>query len=221
MLGFVNSEIESLVTQAFGSELKAGAIKLAGKILSNELDDDLLPLRTVLRLSQSEFSDGIFSWRGFLYFKWRADDLRERLRDVMAGLAGYQPMGSVDTSLRDYINEVRPRLAKAIVTSIARVNETLCVYDVAYQALCHNHNPGPFRRFLLNGPELFFELGESIGILSHIQTFWQYRIGTRSIRDRLSSEEYCEILMNFEDSLAALYVDSPATMAASEFGLTV
>lgn len=205
MIGFANAEIERLVLTAFGKHLIGGAgLKLAGKILSNELDKELWPLKTTLRMSDEEFSDGIFSWRGFLYFKWRHTELQDEMRKVLEGLASYQPAGQADETLREYLREVRPRLARRIVSAIANVGRTLNIYDQAYHALIDGQDPGPFRRFLLDGPKLFFELGESIGILSHIGSFWSYRMNTVLHSHRLTPLEYSDILMDFEESLAAL-----------------
>lgn len=205
MIGFANEEIERLVSTAFGSAMSGGAaIKLAGKILANELDKELWPLKKTLRMSDEEFSDGIFSWRGFLYFKWRHLELQEEMRKVLEGLASYQPIGSSDEGLREYLKEVRPRLARKIVNAIANVGRTLNVYDQAYHALVEGENPGPFRRFLLDGPGLFFELGENIGILSHIGSFWSYRMSQQMMTQRLTPLEYGDILMDFEDSLSVV-----------------
>ncbi len=207
MIGFANEEIERLVRTAFSGSIGGSAIKLAGKILANELDTELWPLKATLRMSDDEFSDGIFSWRGFLYFKWRHIELQDEMRKVLEGLSTYQPIGPCDDGTRDYLKEVRPRLAQRIVNAVASVGRTLNVYDMAYHALVHGENPGPFRRFLLDGPSLFFELGESIGILSHIASFWTYRMGQQMMTQRLTPFEYGDILMDFEDSLSVVSLD--------------
>ena len=205
MIGFANEEIERLVRTAFSSSMSGGAaIKLAGKILANELDKELWPLKATLRMSDDEFSDGIFSWRGFLYFKWRHIELQEEMRKLLEGLSTYQPIGACEDGMREYLKETRPRLARRIVNAIANVGRTLTIYDQAYHALVDGANPGPFRRFLLDGPSLFFELGECIGILSHIGSFWSYRMGQQMMTQRLTPAEYGDILMDFEDSLLAV-----------------
>jgi hypothetical protein len=155
-------------------------------------------------MSEEEFSDGIYSWRGFLYFKWRHLELQDEMRKVLEGLASYQPIGSADEAMKEYLREVRPRLARKIVDAIQGVGRTLNVYDQAYHALVQGENAGPFRRFLLDGPGLFFELGENIGILSHIGSFWQYRMGQAMLNQRLTPTEYSDILMDFEDSLSMI-----------------
>ncbi len=205
MVGFANAEIERLVVTAFGNAFSGDAgIKLAGKILADELDKELGPLRRVMRMTEEEFSDGIFSWRGFLYFKWRHIELQEEMRKVLEGLASYQPGGTSDEALKEYLKEVRPRLARKIVTAISNVGRTLNIYDQSYHALVEGGNPGPFRRFLLDGPGLFFELGENIGILSHIGSFWSYRMSQAMQSQRLSPLEYADVLMDFEDSLSVV-----------------
>ncbi|HTN39780.1 MAG TPA: hypothetical protein VLZ84_01425, partial [Asticcacaulis sp.] len=202
------------VRTAFSGSIGNGsAIKLAGKILANELDAELWPLKATLRMSDDEFSDGIFSWRGFLYFKWRHIELQEEMRKVLDGLSTYQPLGACDDGTRDYLKEVRPRLAQRIVNAVAAVGRTLNVYDQAYHALIHGENPAPFRRFLLDGPGLFYELGESIGILSHIASFWSYRMGQQMQTQRLTPFEYGDILMDFEDSLSVVALDDEEARA--------
>jgi len=209
MIGFANEEIERLVRTAFSNAMSGGAaIKLAGKILADELDKELWPLKSTLRMSDEEFSDGIFSWRGFLYFKWRHIELQEEMRKVLEGLSTYQPFGACDDGTRDYLKEVRPRLARRIVNAVSGVGRTLNIYDEAYHALVVGQDPAPFRRFLLEGPGMFFELGESIGILSHIASFWGYRMGQSMASQRLSPFEYADILLDFEDSLSVVTVDA-------------
>jgi len=128
---------------------------------------------------------------------------------VLEGLASYVPVGQTDEALRDYLREVRPRLARRIVSAANNVARTLAIYDQAYHALVDGENPGPFRRFLLDGPGLFFELGESIGILSHIGSFWVYRMNSKVHTHRLTPTEYADILLDFDDSLAALAQYTP------------
>lgn len=211
MIGFANGEIESLVREAFGSAMQQATLKLAGKILANELDHELDPLRMTLRLSTGEFSDGVFSWRGFLYFKWRYTELQEELNKVLNGLATYQPMMTREKAVLEFLSDIRPRLGRRISQAIVSVGRTLAVYDKAYQALTRGRDPGPFRRFLLDGPSLFFELGEHIGILSHISSFWNYRMARVHRMQRLSAEEYAELLMDYSDSLSALYIEDEDT----------
>lgn len=207
MVGFANSEIERLVRMAFGEAISSASLKLASHILSNELSKELEPLKPTLRLSNEEFTDGIFSWRGFLYFKWRYLELQEDMRQVIEGLANYQPLGMPDPGVREYLNEARPRIGRRIGTAIVDIGRSLRVYDSAYGSLVDCGDPTAFRQFLIDGPSLFYELGESIAVLDHIASFWTYRLKSISPRDRLHPNDYAEILMDFEDGLSSLSSD--------------
>ncbi|MDV6330945.1 hypothetical protein [Asticcacaulis sp. 201] len=206
MMSFANDEIDKLVRIAFGDSQSTASMQFASKILSDNVDSELDPLRATLRLNSSEFSEGLFSWRGFLYFKWRYIALREELGRVIEGLAKYQPRGFTDADLKEYITTARPRIAKDIMATLASVGKILENYDSAFAALTKDLNPTPFRTFLINGPAMFFELGENVGVLSHIASFWSYRMGG-SRTHRLSLLEFAELLIDFEESLACVFVD--------------
>jgi hypothetical protein len=209
MVGFANEEIERLVMTAFGAGMEAAAIRLTSKILANNLDSDLDPLKQTFRMSDEDFNEGMFSWRGFLYFKWRQVLLQEDIRQVVSGLNTYRTIGPADAGTREYLEETRPRLAKKIMMAIVATRKTLRIYDEAYQALTQGSDPVPFRKFLLNGPSMFFELGECIGILSHIGSFWSYRMGAKMSHARLTPAEFADILVDFEDSLINVEVPTP------------
>ena len=59
---------------------------------------------------------------------------------------------------------------------------------------------GAFRDFLVKSPSMFMGLGERIGGVSHIASFWRYRFPQGSILGA-SVEELMDILQDFEASL--------------------
>jgi hypothetical protein len=80
------------------------------------------------------------------------------------------------------------------------VRLTLKVYDEAYADLTQNSQPMAFRRFLLNAPNLFFELGERIGAVEHILSFWRFRFAPNAPK-RISAEELVDLFVDFETSI--------------------
>ena len=56
----------------------ASANRLVAAMLSNQMDEKLEPLRLTLGLTGNDFREGVFSWRGFLYYKWSMDKLLAR-----------------------------------------------------------------------------------------------------------------------------------------------
>ena len=207
MLSFCNTEIEDLVKRAVGSEIKGGAVSLAGKILASDMNDDLDPLRRTLRIEPELFSEGLFAWRGFLYFKWRWAELQKDLRKVLDSLASYIPRGCTDEDHKIFLNGIRPRIGYKILQGIKQCGHLLLTYDVAYRALIEASNPTPFRNFLMDGSRMFYELGEILGILDHIASFWRFRMVTMHGKDPLPYFEYADILTDFEESLSVIYDD--------------
>ena len=53
---------------------------------------------------------------------------------------------------------------------------------------------------------MFYELGEHVGILTHIASFWAYRVGNPRT-GRLTPVDYADTLLDFEDSLAGTGVE--------------
>lgn len=210
MMQFTSREIERLVNTALGEYYTGASMKLGNKILSNELDQELLPLKSTFRMSEFEFTEGIFAWRGFLYYKWRYLELQDALRDVLSGLGSYQPTGMRDDAVRAYLAAARLRLAKGMVRALNQAHDVLNVYDTAYADMVAHAKPAPFKRFLLNGSGLFTELGEVIGTLDHITSFWKFRM-SKSIQTgkSLKSAEYADVLMDFESGINHLFEARP------------
>jgi len=207
MLSFAKEEIEHLVRMAFGTNVEGASMRLATRILSNEMDEDLLPLRDTLRLTESEFADGIFSWRGFLYYKWRNIELKEELSKVMSGIVQFIPRGKMDPTAKSFIDTIKPKLGRKIMTADLEVSRILRIYENAYRSLVTGVNPIPFRNFLIDGPKLFFTLGENIGILSHISTFWNFRMRQATEASRpVTVDEYIDMLCDFDDGLSTLLI---------------
>ncbi len=203
MVSYANAEIQRLVLKASGAGMEAGAVRLTTKILANTLDRDLEPLRNTFKMGEEDFAEGLFAWRGFLYFKWRQRDLQTDLAALVEDLTSYRTVGPTDEETKAYLAKARPRLARKIMAAMNSTQAILNIYDMAYRALAEGSNPGPFRTFLMKGPSLFFTLGEALGILSHIGAFWAYRLNGKG-QSRLLAAELSDILVDFEDSLESV-----------------
>ncbi|MGN6422282.1 MAG: hypothetical protein ACTHLA_03120 [Asticcacaulis sp.] len=203
MAAFTAQEIENLVNVAFGQKRGKGAAKLGNRILSDELHKDLDPLRETLRMDDEAFQEGIMCWRGFLYYKWRHRELQAGVREVLSGLGAVRPRAKSSDATGLYLQKAVPRVARAIAAVLNDARITLGEYDEVYKALANRRDPEPFRRFLRYGSTLFVELGEKIGTLDHIVSFWRFRMartlrkGARALHDI----EYADILMDFEAGL--------------------
>ena len=202
IFAFVQSEVEPLVRMSLGGQsgLAVQTAKLVAKILSNSLDSDMDPLRQVLRLNESEFAEGVFCWKGFLYYKWVYQNVAATSQDIVKTITFTRPMGRQDAQTRERLDCVRVTLKDRILSSSSAIKVVLDIYDHAYAELTAKGNPLAFREFLLNAPARFAELGERLGVLEHITSFCQFRFAPNK-RVGIGIEELLDIFDDFERAL--------------------
>jgi hypothetical protein len=203
MRQFVETELSILIERAYdGRSVASGtARKMAEIMLVNDIDPRLEPLRLTLRLEGESYRAGIFAWKGFLYYKWASDTLLKQLRPVIAEIGRLDITDRSDPNLNDYVDAARNRLQKAIQARLLDVARGLGAYDEAFVGLTQKGDAIGFREFLLSSPPLFLQLGNLIGALSHIATYWRYRFPPPSVL-RADTEDVVEILQDFEESLS-------------------
>jgi hypothetical protein len=211
MFEFVQKEIGQLVAAAMQTEYGAQAqtAKLVAKLLSNTPDADLGPLRATLRLNDQEYLDGIFSWRGFLYYKWMMSDLMKQVGQVILDVDQLTPRGPRDPEVSAYLGPAKVRIQKSIQRCCDGVARMLASYDSAYGQLTQNSNPTAFRSFLLAAPTMFTRLGEQLGAVQHIVSFWGYRFA-RNAPKMINGDELMDIYLDFEDSMTFNMADARA-----------
>ena len=176
MRAFVGREITQLVSLAFATGgVDAGGFsqRLADKLMTDETAKTLDPLRETLRLSGEEYIEGVFAWKGFLYYKWLMDEIRPGLALFKPRFAGLRISGATSDERQDLANSRRDILDKMRV-ALENVDKTLLEYGTAFAALAEGQ-PQAFRAFLLKAPSLFIPIGEAVGVIRHIDSFWRFR----------------------------------------------
>ena len=212
---FVEREIRPLVTLCVGPDLEAvgSTQRLAGKIMSNDPRDRMEALRETLRLEPDDYQEGIFCWKGFLYYKWMLTSLRAEAASVADAVQTVRPVGKVDRDARAWLDRGRAVLRDRIVETCYEAGSTLAVYDMAYAGLTQEGRPVVFRDFLLNAPRLFARLGDQLGAIQHVVSFWRYRFSPGA--SPVGVEELIDIFMDFETGLAARKDEDAASMMAA------
>lgn len=179
MLNFVSDAVRDLVIKAVGSlEGGGGALsldKVSKALLSTNIDSKLEPLRMTLRLDGEEFREGMFSWRGFLYYKWCSQKIWTEVEQVLSECVAVRLVGGLTKNDLSFMQCSRNVIESAVKNARSDVLATLKIYDSAYQELVDQGKPQRFREFLLKAPTLFRELGEKFGGISHITSYWRYR----------------------------------------------
>lgn len=202
MQKFVGGEIGRLIQLAYNDEgVGAGNItKLVEALLSSQTDERLEPLRLTLRLEGEAYREGIFSWKGFLYYKWVLNGLWPNLKEVLAELAKVRVVGARDSQFISAIEDMRARLRDGLQAQVRGVMGYLKMYDAVFDKLTGEGNATAFRDFLLESPDMFMALGDGAGTMSHIATFWRYRF-PKGKPLTASMGELFDILQDFESSL--------------------
>mgnify|MGYP001423441743 CR=1 FL=1 len=83
-----------------------------------------------------------------------------------------------------------------------RSDNTLLEYGTAFAALAEGQ-PQAFRNFLLKAPSLFIPIGEAVGVIRHIDSFWRFRFPDSST-PMMDADEAIEVLHDFESTIAGV-----------------
>ena len=202
MQAFVRQEISRLIELAFrgGRGSADETARLVKILLSSDVDERMEPLRRTLGLHGEAYREGIFSWKGFLYYKWVLSDLWPRLLTVMNEVRSIRLTNRHDVELMQYIERSRSRLVSAVHTRRRELAAALQFYDEAFHELTEKEDPAAFRDFLVRAPAMFTTLGERIGGISHIASFWRYCVPAPGVGP-IAAEDLYEILLDFENSV--------------------
>jgi hypothetical protein len=204
MRAFVGREIAQLVSLAFATGgMDAGGLsqRLADKLMTDETAKTLDPLRETLRLSGEEYIEGVFAWKGFLYYKWLMDEIRPGLAEFKPRFAGLR-ITQASSEERHQLAETRRDILAKMGIALHRVDETLLEYGAAFAALAEGQ-PSAFRNFLLKAPSLFIPIGEAVGVIRHIDSFWRFRF-PEGVTPLMEADEAIEVLHDFEGTVAGV-----------------
>ncbi len=215
MRAFVSKEIAQLIELAFSTGGRGGgdlSTRLAEKLMTDETAKSLDPLRETLRLSGQEYIEGVFAWKGFLYYKWLLDEFKPQLADFKPRFAGCRILRASEADKRE-MAEMRKRILNLMQAANARVEESLQEYGAAFASLSEGQ-PGAFRAFLLKAPSMFIPIGEAVGVIKHIHSFWCFRFPNAGI-PMLDADEALEMFHEFETTLTGVqFVSRADTQAA-------
>jgi hypothetical protein len=205
MFDYASAEIRRLANLAIspGNRSRSSATaRMVSALLSSEMDEKLEPLRMTLQLEPREFREGVFSWRGFIYYKWSLTDFWPDLLKALHQLKTMAPLRSMDAGQRAYINSSKQAILTGARKACDDIRDIIKVYDTAYDTLIAERDPRKFREFLLGAPALFLEIGEKMGTLSHMTSFWKYRFPEGASRTA-DCEELTAIFHEFAKGFSA------------------
>ena len=214
MQKFVSSQIAALVQLAFSNSVGAPqelSVRLAEKLMTDETAQSLEPLRATLRLSGDEYREGVFAWKGFLYYKWLVGELSPRLGDLARSILAARVLGAPREDMAT-INQTRQKIVKVLGVTTNKVQQALGDYDAAFESLSQG-KPTAFRDFLLSAPKMFLVIGEAVGTIKHIDSFWRFRFPAGRT-PTMDGDEAFEIFGDFELTLGGIEAANNAAAAA-------
>lgn len=203
MHAFVATQIRLLINIAMHTartDQARATARLVEALLSSQVDARLDPLRDTLLLTGDAFREGVFSWKGFLYYKWALSNISGALNEVIDELSRLVIVGPRNFEDQRYFETARDRLRASIIAERHSVVAALRVYDDAFRDLTANGKPTAFRAFLLKAPDMFITLGEKIGGISHIASFWRYRF-PKGRPLKADAQEAVDLVRDFEESI--------------------
>ena len=206
---FVTEEMSRLIVLAGGGDSSSN--RLVSAMLSNEVDEKLEPLRLTLGLTGNDFREGVFSWRGFLYYKWSMGKFWPDVMGVLREINTIQPIGGLTPEQKVYLTGARRGIIEMVRDNGNHVNKALSVYDASFADLVAHQAPKTFRDFLLSAPYMFLELGEKLGAISHIVSFWRYRF-PQGAHASIDGDELSAIFQDFSSGFGEKVKEEPSVI---------
>lgn len=203
MRSFVEGEIRKIVRLAFQGDANMSSLSMTmtEKLMTDETADSLEPLRQTLQLSGDEYRDGIFAWKGFLYYSWNINTMIAFVPDLQRQLLALRFLRAMPSESEE-LDTIRRRVARCLSTLSGTVNAGVDNYRQAYQALIEG-KPAAFRAFLKEAPTRFLEVGEAFGMIMHIKLFWDYRFRERR-QTHIDVEEAIDIFRDFDSHVSGI-----------------
>lgn len=205
MRAFVGKEISQLVGLAFATGgAAAGELsqRLADKLMTDETAKSLDALRQTLRLSGEEYVEGVFAWKGFLYYRWMLEEFRPALSAFKPRFASLR-IANATKDERRTLAEMRKAVLEKMDLATQRVDAELLEYGTAFAALADGQ-PSAFRTFLVTAPSRFVPIGEAVGVVRHIHSFWGFRFPGEGATI-MDADEAFEVLHEFQTTLGEIH----------------
>jgi hypothetical protein len=203
MYEYASQEISRLTALASGKGAQSASTgRMVAALLSSEVNEKLEPLRATLSLGPEEFSEGVFSWRGFIYYKWCLEEYWPRLIRALRDIKTIRTTGKVTGEERGILEDSKNLILRGARYTSLEVRRIIAIYDSAYAGMIDRQDPKVFREFLLSAPKLFLDIGDRMGALSHITSFWNYRFPAGAPKGA-EAEELIAIFQDFTKGLAS------------------
>ncbi len=200
---YTAAQIDLLVRKAFGGAGDAATMaksrRLAKVLFEDENSEQLRVLRDALRMTEAEYRDGVFGWKGTLYYSWRAKECYAELVAFMNDLKSLRVTG-LSAEDRADMRATTASILQLALGRWTRLKGKLDAYQAEFEQFVSRGDPAALKAFMSRAPELFVEMGEDIGRLQHVASYWKFWTKGRRVQS-LSGMEAFDLLPDFEAAL--------------------
>jgi hypothetical protein len=202
MRDFVSEQVTTLIGLCLAGAMVSDtqAKRLSDLILAEGESPELDPLRLAMRMEWPEFAQAMFCWKAVLYYRWRSRALRPDIKATRRSIAMVET-SRFDPDTAPFIRLAISQLETLMTECERRIAELFRIYDEVFDALTEQRSPEPFRRFLIDGPRVFSRLGERMGRLEQLVSYWSHQFPGRRTR-QLSPEAVFDGMRNLLSALS-------------------
>ena len=197
----LRQEMTVLISIALGDLASTSATDvLVGKLMAPAAGGGLEPLQRSLKIEQNEFDDCLFSWKGFIYYKSRMNEITQNIKPYAQQVSQWVRHPGRTKAEREMLERLQNMISRRLLENIRMSENLLNQYNESYRRLTVDKDPVSFREFLLRAPAMFEDLGGALGRVEHVVQFWNYRRGQAPMMRRQFDEDV-DLLREFCSSL--------------------
>lgn len=199
---FVAGQVNVLVRRALKDDGTASlnrSRRLASVLFEDSNSPKLDVLRQALKLSEEDYREGVFGWKGTLYYSWRAGQCHQDMMAFMKSLKAID-LNAMPASDRQEVTRLVRSIGQHAAQRWSRLQTQLQSYHFEFTRFAERGDPAALTAFLLRAPELFIEMGEDISRLQHVSAYWSFWTRGREAR-ALTGAEAFDLLPDFEAAL--------------------
>lgn len=200
---YTANQIDLLVRKAMGATGDAATLskskRLAQVLFEDEGSAQLRVLREALRMSEEEYRTGVFGWKGTLYYSWRAKECYSELVTFMNDLKGLRVTG-LNADDRAEMRTMVGSILQLAMGRWQRLRAKLDQYSREFEHFVQRGDPQALTSFMHRAPLLFVEMGEDVGRLQHVSSYWRFWTKGRRVQTMTGTEAF-DLLPDFEVAL--------------------
>ena len=170
----VAASLSQIAALALPDGMRAAASeRLASAFLNRSDEKQLEPLRTALRMSEGDFREAIFSWKGVLFYQWKLEAINALFSPMVQALSELKPRDG-DAETTRVLREKSRAVVSALNVSMVTIAEELMAYNEAVRKLTEDEDARALSDFLKDAGTVFRRVGESASIVNHCIDYWNY-----------------------------------------------